>query len=59
MCNLALQAGFAPGVLRVDRGVGPVVGAVTIRHPVINKFCITGTSPVGYTIVKNAGLTNL
>jgi|UniRef100_A0A6T1ZL54 aldehyde dehydrogenase (NAD+) len=54
MCDLALKAGFPPGVLNVLSGMGPDAGDAICRHPDIAKVCFTGSSAVGHKIAEVA-----
>ena len=54
MCDLALKAGFPPGVLNVLSGTGPDAGDAICRHPDIAKVCFTGSSAVGHKIAEVA-----
>lgn len=50
LAELALQAGFPPGVLNVVCGTGPGAGAALARHPGIDKLSFTGSTATGCAI---------
>ncbi len=56
--ELALEAGFPEGVINVLPGFGDV-GAYLVRHPKIDKIAFTGSTEVGYDIMKNSATSNL
>ena len=49
--ELALEAGFPPGVLNILPGFGPVAGQALIEHPGIDKISFTGSPQVGKHIM--------
>lgn len=49
--ELALEAGFPPGILNVVTGFGEV-GAALVEHPDIDKIAFTGSTAVGKAIVR-------
>ncbi len=51
--ELALEAGFPPGVLNVLTGFGDA-GAALVAHPGVDKIAFTGSTEVGKSIVKAA-----
>ena len=51
--ELALEAGFPPGVLNVVTGFGEA-GAALVAHPGVDKIAFTGSTEVGKLIVKAA-----
>ena len=51
--ELALEAGFPPGVLNVVTGFGDA-GAALVAHPGVDKIAFTGSTEVGKLIVKAA-----
>jgi phenylacetaldehyde dehydrogenase len=51
--QLALEAGFPPGVLNVVTGFGDA-GAALVAHPGVDKIAFTGSTEVGKLIVKAA-----
>ncbi len=50
--ELALEAGFPPGVFTVVPGRGSVVGERFITHPAVRKICFTGSTEVGQRIMR-------
>ena len=49
--ELALEAGFPPGVLNVVTGFGDA-GAALVAHPGVDKIAFTGSTEVGKEIVR-------
>ena len=49
--ELALEAGFPPGVLNVASGFGDA-GAALVAHPGVDKIAFTGSTEVGKEIVR-------
>jgi acyl-CoA reductase-like NAD-dependent aldehyde dehydrogenase len=49
--ELALQAGFPPGILNVVTGFGEA-GAALVEHPGVDKVAFTGSTEVGKAIVR-------
>lgn len=47
--SLAKEAGFPKGVLQVLNGYGDV-GAILVKHPLVDKIAFTGSTKVGYWI---------
>jgi aldehyde dehydrogenase (NAD+) len=56
--ELALEAGFPPGVLNVVPGLGHEAGAALSAHPGINYLSFTGSREVG-TLVAQAAAVNV
>jgi phenylacetaldehyde dehydrogenase len=54
LAELALEAGFPPGVLNVVTGPGSVVGAAMAEHPGVDKVAFTGSTDVGRLVAKAA-----
>jgi aldehyde dehydrogenase (NAD+) len=52
--ELALAAGFPPGVLNVVPGLGTVAGAALVDHPDVDKITFTGSPAVGRQILRAA-----
>ena len=52
--ELALAAGFPPGVLNVVPGLGKTAGAALVDHPDIDKVTFTGSPAVGRQILRGA-----
>lgn len=49
--ELALEAGFPPGVLNVVTGLGESAGAALAAHPGVDKITFTGSTEVGRSII--------
>ncbi len=54
--QLALEAGFPPGVLNVCPGFGET-GRALVEHPDVDKIAFTGSVPVGKEIAKRGADT--
>ncbi|NYT37324.1 aldehyde dehydrogenase family protein [Allopusillimonas soli] len=54
LAELALEAGFPPGVINVITGRGEVTGAALVAHPGLDKIAFTGSTEVGKLIGKQA-----
>ncbi|HWI29186.1 MAG TPA: aldehyde dehydrogenase family protein, partial [Stellaceae bacterium] len=52
--ELALEAGFPPGVLNVIPGFGKTAGAALVDHPDVDKVTFTGSPAVGRQILRSA-----
>ena len=52
--ELAMEAGFPPGVFNVVTGFGPTAGAALVAHPQVDKVTFTGSTEVGRLIVRAA-----
>ncbi len=52
--ELALAAGFPPGVLNVVPGFGKTAGAALADHPDVDKITFTGSPVVGRQILRGA-----
>lgn len=52
--ELALEAGFPPGVLNVVPGFGKTAGAALVDHPDVDKVTFTGSPSVGRQILRGA-----
>ena len=52
------EAGFPPGVVNIVSGYGDI-GAYLARHPGIQKVAFTGSTEVGYDIMRNSHVSNL
>jgi len=52
--ELALEAGFPPGVLNVVPGFGKTAGAALVDHPDVDKVTFTGSPGVGRDILRGA-----
>ncbi len=54
VAELALEAGFPPGVLNVVTGPGSTAGAAIAAHPGIGKVAFTGETATGQEIMRAA-----
>ena len=52
--ELAMEAGFPPGVLNIVTGTGDVAGVALTTHPDVDKIAFTGSTEVGKQIVRAA-----
>ena len=52
MAQLAVEAGFPPGVINVISGYGERAGAALANHPDVDKIAFTGSTAVGKEIIK-------
>ncbi|MCA9037798.1 MAG: aldehyde dehydrogenase family protein [Planctomycetaceae bacterium] len=57
LAELALAAGFPPGVINVVPGYGPTAGAALVAHPEVDKIAFTGEGTTAKIIMKNAADT--
>lgn len=55
--ELALEAGFPPGVLNIIPGFGETAGAPLVDHPDVDKIAFTGSTEVGKSIMRRAAGT--
>lgn len=55
--ELALEAGFPPGVINIVPGFGPTAGGAIVDHPLVDKVAFTGSTEVGQLIMQNAAKT--
>ncbi len=52
--ELALEAGFPPGILNVLPGRGPVTGQALVEHPGVDKIAFTGSTETGRLVMRAA-----
>ncbi len=57
MGELALEAGFPPGVINIVPGYGPTAGAALVEHPDVDKIAFTGEHRTAQIIMANAAQT--
>jgi len=57
--ELAILAGFPPGVINILPGTGSEIGEYLARHPKIDKVAFTGSTEVGKKIQKAAAESNI
>jgi len=55
IAELALEAGIPEGVLNIVNGDGDT-GHELVVHPDVDKIAFTGSTEVGFHILRNAGL---
>ncbi len=55
--ELALEAGFPPGILNVIPGRGSVTGQALVEHPDVDKISFTGSTEVGKLVMRTAAET--
>lgn len=59
LAELAVEAGFPPGVINVVNGLGPDVGNAISHHMDIDKIAFTGSTITGRKVMEAAAKTNL
>ncbi|MBC8352286.1 MAG: aldehyde dehydrogenase family protein [Planctomycetes bacterium] len=57
MGELAMEAGFPPGVINVVPGYGPTAGAAMVKHPGVDKIAFTGEHRTAQIIMADAAQT--
>ncbi|HTV48068.1 MAG TPA: aldehyde dehydrogenase family protein [Phycisphaerae bacterium] len=57
--ELAMEAGFPPGVINIVPGFGETAGAAISEHMDVDKVAFTGSTEVGKLIQQAAGRSNL
>lgn len=57
LAELALEAGFPPGVINVVPGYGPTAGAALVKHPQVDKIAFTGEGLTAKIIMRDASDT--
>ena len=57
--ELALEAGIPEGVINILSGFGPTAGQALVQHPLVDKVAFTGSTEVGYQIMRNSHKDNL
>ncbi len=57
VAKLCLEAGIPPGVVNVLHGVGEVVGAALVEHPLVDAISFTGSGDTGRRIQAAAAPT--
>jgi aldehyde dehydrogenase (NAD+) len=55
--ELALEAGFPPGVLNVVPGFGESAGSALVHHPGVDAISFTGSTEVGKIVMREAAET--
>ncbi len=59
IAQLAMEAGYPPGVINVVPGMGPTAGGAIAGHMDIDKVAFTGSTEVGHLIMEAAAKSNL
>eukprot|EP00127_Corallochytrium_limacisporum_P003050 Clim_evm6s145 gene=Clim_evmTU6s145 len=57
--ELAVEAGFPPGVVNIVPGYGPTAGAALVQHPQVDKIAFTGSTDIGKLIASQCADANL
>ena len=57
--ELAIEAGFPPGVLNILPGFGTTAGKAIAYHPKIDKVAFTGSTRVGAEVMEASAKSNL
>ncbi len=57
IANLAVEAGFPPGVLNVINGMPESMGEAMLSHPAVRKIAFTGSTRVGRLLLDGASRT--
>ncbi|MEX0717356.1 MAG: aldehyde dehydrogenase family protein [Planctomycetaceae bacterium] len=57
MGELAIEAGFPPGVINIVPGYGPTAGASIVKHPDVDKIAFTGEYKTAQIIMRDASQT--
>jgi aldehyde dehydrogenase (NAD+) len=55
--ELALEAGFPPGVINIVPGFGETAGDALVKHPSVDKIAFTGEVRTAQIIMRNAAET--
>lgn len=59
IAELFQEAGLPDGVLNIVNGGGPTVGRSLAQHKDVDKVAFTGSTEVGYDIMRNSHVHNL
>lgn len=57
MAELAMEAGFPPGMINIVPGYGPTAGAALVKHPDVDKIAFTGEDATAKIIMADAAAT--
>jgi len=57
--ELIMEAGFPNGVVNILPGFGPSAGQALAQHHLVDKVAFTGSTEVGYEIMRTAHKHNL
>lgn len=55
--ELAMEAGFPPGVINIVNGLGETAGDALVKHPGVDKIAFTGEYKTAQLIMANAAPT--
>lgn len=59
IAQLAMEAGYPPGVINVIPGMGPTAGGALAAHMDVDKVAFTGSTEVGHLIMEASAKSNL
>jgi aldehyde dehydrogenase (NAD+) len=54
-----MEAGFPEGVVNILPGYGPSAGRALTQHKLVDKVAFTGSTEIGYEIMRNSHKDNL
>jgi len=54
-----MEAGFPAGVVNILPGYGPSAGKALASHKLVDKVAFTGSTEIGYEIMRNSHANNL
>jgi len=57
--ELIMEAGFPEGVVNILPGYGPTAGQALAQHPDVDKVAFTGSTEIGYEIMRHSHKNNL
>lgn len=57
--ELIMEAGFPEGVVNILPGFGPSAGQALAQHKLVDKVAFTGSTEIGYEIMRTAHKDNL
>jgi len=57
--ELIMEAGFPEGVVNILPGYGPTAGKALAQHPDVDKVAFTGSTEIGYEIMRHSHKNNL
>jgi acyl-CoA reductase-like NAD-dependent aldehyde dehydrogenase len=55
--QIVQEADFPPGVFNVLTGPGSIIGDALVKHPLVDKVSLTGSTEVGQGIIRNSADT--
>jgi acyl-CoA reductase-like NAD-dependent aldehyde dehydrogenase len=56
-CMALAEGGIPPGVINVVNGRGSIVGDALVRHPLVKKVAMTGSTETGKKIMQSAAVS--